>query len=78
VVRPPVTGGSLRPRLVPGKKGALLIVVNDSIEEQTSRIVVPQHYSHATNIHTEQVIPMAESAIDLTVGDQSVAVILLE
>ena len=78
VVRPPVTAGSLRPRLVPGRKGALMIVVNDTIDEQTSRIVIPGNYSRATNIHTEKSLQITGNAIDLTVGDQSVAVILLE
>jgi hypothetical protein len=78
VVRPPVTGGSLRPRLVSADKRSLLIVVNDTTQEQTSRIVLPPNASRATDIHTEKALQVVANTIDLTVGDQSVAVLLLE
>lgn len=78
VVRPPTTAGNLRPRLVAGPKSALLIVVNDTIEEQTSRITLPGDYSRATDIHAGKAIQVTGSAIDLTVGHQNVAVLLLE
>ncbi len=78
VARPTVTAGSLRPRLIAGDKRALMIVVNDTPEEQTSRIVLPPNYSRAVDIHTEKTVQVAGNAIDLTIGHQSVTVLLLE
>jgi len=68
VVRPPVTAGNLRPRLVSGAKRALMVVVNDTVEEQTSRIVLPVNYSRATDIHSEKTMQVAGNAIDFFEG----------
>jgi beta-galactosidase GanA len=79
VVQPAVTGGRLRPRLVHSGNGpALLIVFNDTVEEQTSRIVVPPPFSRATDIHSRNAEPVNAGAIDLTVPHQDVRVLLLE
>ena len=78
VVRPNVTGGKLRPRLVGDQHRAFMIVVNDTIDEQTSRIVIPESYSRATDIHADKPIEITGKAIDLTVPNQNVVVILLE
>jgi hypothetical protein len=79
VARPMVTGGRLRPRLVRGGDGpALLAVFNDTVEEQTSRIPLPQPYTRATDIHAQKAEPVNAGAMDLTVPHQDVRVLLLE
>lgn len=64
VVRPAVTGGKLRPRPVGEQHRTLLIVVNDTIDEQTSRIFIPESYSRATDIHADKSIQITGKAID--------------
>lgn len=79
VVRPAVTGGRLRPRLIrPGDGPALLAVFNDTTGAQTSRIVLPRQYTRATDIHAQTGEPVNAGAIDLTVPHQDVRVLRLD
>lgn len=79
VARPAVTGGKLRPRLIRSGEGpALLVVVNDTIEEQSSRIALPRPWTRAMDIHAEKPVRIDGGAIDLTVPHEDVRVMLLE
>ncbi len=79
VVRPVVAGGSLRPRLIRGGAGpALQAIFNDTAKEQNCHIALPKPYSRAIDIHIQKAEPVNEGAVDLTVPDQDVRVLLLE
>jgi beta-galactosidase len=78
VVRPTVTSNKLRPRLIEGEKRSLLMVFNDTEEDQTARIELPARYHRATDIHRQAELPVAENAIRITVPYQDVVVLLLE
>jgi beta-galactosidase GanA len=79
VARPIVSGSRLRPRLIRAGNGpALLAVFNDTVEEQTSRIALPEPYRRATDIHSRKAEPVNAAALDLTVPHEDVRVLLLE
>jgi beta-galactosidase GanA len=78
VATPLVTADKVRPRLVPGEKRSLLMVFNDTIEDQTAEIKIPQRYHRATDIHLSRDIPVAQNAVRVTVPFQSVVVLQLE
>lgn len=78
VVAPVVTSGKLRPRLIPGVNKSLLIVFNDSAEDQTDVIALPLHYHRATSIHTGKGAQVGEKGLLVTVPYQDVGVFLLE
>ena len=73
-----VSGGNLRPRLIRGNAGhALLAIFNDTVSEQTSRIVLPAGFTRALDIHTEKPEIVTGGAIEIAVGHQDVRVLLL-
>lgn len=78
VVRPTVTSNKLRPRLIEGAKRSLLMVFNDTEEDQTARIELPTRYHRATVIHRQAELPVEENAIRITVPYQDVVVLRLE
>lgn len=78
VVKPAVTSGNLRPRLIAGEKRSLLTVFNDSAEDQTDVITLPGRYRRATNIHNGKEVAVGEKGIRVTVPYQDVVVLLLE
>ena len=78
LVKPDVTSGKLRPRLISGAKQSLLAVFNDSAEDQTDQIVLPSGYRRARNLHSQEEIVAGEKGIRVTVQFQDVAVFLLE
>ncbi len=79
LARPQVTGGRLRTRLVrTGSGPALLIALNDTVEAQTSRVMLPAPYTRATDIHAQKAEPVNAGAMDLSVPHQDVRVFLLE
>lgn len=78
VAKPLVTAEKVRPRLVPGKERSLLMVFNDTIEDQTAEIKIPQRYRRATNIHLSREIPVVQNAVRVAVPFQSVVVLQLD
>ena len=78
VVKPPVTGGSVRPRLLQGEKRSLLVVFNDTPKDQTSQIKLPARYRKATDLHSGIDRPVVSNVVELTVPYQDVVVLLLE
>ncbi len=78
VVRPPVTSRQLRPRLIEGANRSLLVVCNDTEEDQAARIELPGQFHRATDIHRETALPVEENAIRIAVPYQDVVVLRLE
>ncbi len=78
VAKPLVTADKVRPRLVPGDKRSLLMVFNDTIEDQTAEIKIPERHHRAADIHLSREIPVAQNAVRVTVPFQSVVVLQLE
>jgi hypothetical protein len=78
VAKPPVTADKVRPRLVEGHGRSLLIVFNDTTEDQTARIKLPPHYRRAYDIHQSREVAVLQNAVQLTVPFESVSVLQLE
>ena len=78
VVKPPVTADKVRPRLVAGRGRSLLIVFNDTPEDQTASIKLSPQYRRVTDIHRQAELPVEENAIRVTVPYQDVVVLRLE
>jgi len=68
----------LRPRLIEGSNRSLLVVFNDTDEEQAARIKVPARYRRATDIHRDAEMPVEENLIRVIVPYQDVVVLRLE
>lgn len=78
VVKPAVAGGTVRPRLVEGKKQSLLVVFNDHPSDQAARLTLPGRYHRATELFTGRNRPVVNGAVQLTVPYQDAVVLLLE
>ena len=78
VAKPVVTADKVRPRLVEGKKRSLLIVFNDTTEDQPARIKLPQRYRRAYDLHQSREVAMERNAVQLTVPYEGVSVLQLE
>jgi len=76
--KPPVTADKLRPRLVTGQGRSLLVIFNDTSEDQTATIRIPQQYRRATDIHLSREVAVAQNAVRVTVPFESVSVLQLE
>ena len=78
VVSPPVRCDKLRPRLIEGTPHSLLVVCNDTAEDQTGTIKLPSRYHRAMDIHTRHEVQIDQHAVQIAVPYQSVSVLLLE
>jgi hypothetical protein len=78
VAKPPVTAEKVRPRLVEGHGRSLLMVFNDTTEDQTVRLQLPREYRRAYDLHRSQEVAVAQNAVQLTVPFESVLVLRLE
>ena len=77
VVKPPVAGGKVRPRLIEGEKGSLLAVFNDSAKDQTASLQLPGRYTKATDLHSRAERTVANHSVQVTVPYQDVVVLYL-
>ena len=77
VVKPSVAGGKLRPRLIESEKGSLLVVFNDSTQDQAATLRLPARYRKGTELLSRAVRPVADNVMQLTVPYQDVVVVLL-
>ncbi len=75
---PPVPGRKLRPRLIEGSERSLLAVFNDTPEDQTERLVLPQRFRLATDIHTQEPLRLENGALTVSVPYEDVTVVALE
>jgi beta-galactosidase GanA len=72
------TAEKVRPRLIEGAKQSLLVVFNESAEEQSDLVALKTRYRKATNIHSGKEVAVGENGIRVTVPYQDVVVFLLE
>ncbi len=78
VVEPAVTAAKVRPRLVEGEKRSLLVVFNDTIEDQHETIRLQKSYRQATELYGGEASLVAGNTVSVNVPYQGVAVIRLE
>jgi hypothetical protein len=78
VVKPPVRGDKVRPRLVEGEKHSLLVIFNDTPKDQTASIGLPPRYKKATDLHSRVNRPIVSNTVQLTVPYQDAVVLRLE
>lgn len=78
IAQPTVTSDKVRPRLVEGESRGLLMVFNDTTEDQTATITLPQKYVRATDIHEQRELTVEQHAVRVTVPYQSALVLRLE
>jgi hypothetical protein len=76
--RPAVSSVKLRPRLIESATRSLLVVVNDTPQDQTETITLPTRYLRATNIHTQQPQPVDNGGVRVSVPYEDAVVLLLE
>ena len=72
-VQPPVTGLRLRPRLIEGPGRSLLVVFNDTSEDQRELIKLPSRFRRATDIHRQAKHAVEQNAVQVTVPYQDVS-----
>ena len=78
VVRPKVVGNMVRPRLIEGASRSLLAVFNETAEDQTADIKLPERYRCATDIYRNQEIAVQGHAVRIDVPFEGVSVLKLE
>jgi beta-galactosidase len=74
-VKPLVAGGKVRPRLIESEHGSLLVVFNDSPQDQAATLKLPARYSKATDLLKGVDRPMVNNTVQLTVPYQDVVVL---
>ncbi len=77
VVRPEVTAKNLRPRLIRGSRRSLLVVFNDTPQDQSSVVALPAGYRRALDVHRQVEIPVREEGIEVTVPYEDALVVEL-
>ncbi len=78
VVQPAVTAEKVRPRLMEGSQRSLLLVFNDSIEDQAASIQLPARYTRATDLYTNQTQTLGAKTLHVTVPFEGVSIHRLE
>jgi hypothetical protein len=78
VVQPTVTSEKVRPRLIEGEKRSLLVVFNDTSEDQNARITLPTRYKSATDLYTIQTQNLHSNILQISVPFANVSVLRLE
>jgi beta-galactosidase GanA len=79
VAGPRVHGGKLRPRMIEGPASrSLLVVVNDTPQDQIESITLPSRYRRATDIHTQKPQAVQNGAVRVPVPYEDAVILLLE
>lgn len=78
IVPPTVSARNVRPRLIRSPQGSLLVVFNDTPEDQIASIRLPFQYRRATDLYTEQERQIEQNVIPVAVPYQDVIVLRLE
>ena len=74
-----VSAAKLRPRLIEGPSSrSLLVVVNDTPQDQTESITLPSRYRQATDIHTQKPQAIENGAVRVSVPYEDAVILLLE
>ena len=77
-VRPPVSSKALRPRLISGSKGSLLLVINDTPKDETEGIALPPEFVCATDLHAGKDLPIENHRLQVTVPYEDAIVVKLD
>ena len=75
--KPEVTAVNLRPRLMRGNGHSLLAVFNDSAQDRSGRIHLPDEFQSARDIHRGVAVPIHNHIVEIAVPDQDVVVLQL-
>ncbi len=76
---PTLRGHKLRPRLIRGDDASLLVVFNEDHERSVQeQVVLPQQYSKATCVRTEQTCAIEDGELSIEVEPEEVVVYRLE
>jgi len=78
VLRPPVTSEKVRPRLIEGRNRSLLVIFNDTGEDQKARLELPRRFRRARDIHNGTELPCDGHTLGVTVPHEDAVVLLLE
>jgi beta-galactosidase len=78
-ISPPVVkGDKLRPRLMKGEREALLAVFNDTPEDKSESLEIPDGFHSAIDIHRNQRLEVQSNHVNVAVPYEDVKVLLLE
>lgn len=77
VLQPAISSDRVRPRLIESSNGALLIVFNDRIEDQTAKIRVPSRYKAAVEICEKRSQAIHDGVLEVQTPYQGVTVFRL-
>jgi beta-galactosidase len=78
VVRPLVTADMVRPRLIEGPTRSLLVVFNDTAEDQTANVKLPARYHRATDLYGKQEVTIQGSTVRINVPFEGASILRLE
>jgi beta-galactosidase len=79
VIQPSVTAKAVRPRLIEGGgRQSLLVVFNEDSDDHLADITVPERFSHALDLYSQEKFEIHNHRFPVNVTRQSVAVLLLE
>jgi len=78
LVTPPVTGTTLRPRLMDTERGTLLVVVNDGLTDQTDDVTLAEAgWTGARDAYTDETYVLDHGALTVSVPHEDVRVFRL-
>jgi hypothetical protein len=72
-----VSSDKVRPRLIESPNGSLLIVFNDQITDQTTKLQVPPRYKMAMNIYNNLSQTIHDGTVEVQVPFEGVSVLRL-
>jgi beta-galactosidase GanA len=78
VVQPAITSEKVRPRLIEGEKNSLLVVFNDTAEDQSAVIQLQKPYRQATELYGGEGSLTGGNILNVKVPYQSVSVVRLD
>jgi beta-galactosidase GanA len=76
-VCPRAKADAVRPRLIEGTAQSLLVIFNDTPEDQSATINIPSKYRDATDLYSKQHVQLENGILSIVVPYESVAVLLL-
>ena len=68
----------MRPRLIEGPTRSLLVVFNDTAEDQTASVKLPARYRRATDLYGKQEVTIQGSTVRINVPFEGASVLRLE
>lgn len=74
---PEVTSANLRPRLLRGESHSLLVIFNDTPQDQTARIQLPVEFRSAKDIHSGKASLVTDHNLEVEVPNEDVVVLQL-